>query len=244
MLPYIMNFDLKKVAEINKKGLKAYEEAKTNRKDEKEKITRLVLDSDDILILRFIYTVGKGSKTIRDSQDKEFFWVKYDALFSEYQGLLLLTKSALNTRLNKYVKMNLIERKCVKNADGSFSFFKLTGITNLIYIPVDSTGSSVTDGQVHFTEIISENAEFPTSTKSNNSEEESDFTLRIELIEEVLTTKANKALKDELKKFESQSDFFIYFDNFILPLKEARKKNTCKYMINNVKLYLNGEFNI
>lgn len=241
MLPYMMNFDLKKVAEINKKGLKAYQEAKTNRKNEKEKITRLVLDSDDILILRFIYTVGKASKTIRDSQDKEFFWVKYDALFSEYQGLLLLTKSALNTRLNKYVQMNLIERKCVKNDDGSFSFFKLTGVTNLIYIPVDSTGSSVADGQVHFTEIISEDVQAPTLVKANAAEQESDFRLRIELIEEVLTTKANKALKSELKKFKSQMDFFVYFDNFILPLKEEGKKNTCRYMINNIKFYLNGE---
>lgn len=101
MLPYIMNFDLKKVAEINKKGLKAYEEAKTNRKDIKEKLTRLVLDSDDILILRFIYTVGKEPKTIRAKEDTNFFWVKYDALFAEYEGLLMLSKSALNKRLNK-----------------------------------------------------------------------------------------------------------------------------------------------
>ena len=48
-------------------------------------------------------------------------------------------------------------------------------------------------------------------------------------------------LKSELKKFESQMDFFVYFDNFILPLKEEGKKNTCRYMINNIKLYLNGE---
>lgn len=244
MLPYMMNFDLKKVAEINNKGLKAYKEAKTNRKDKKEKITRLVLDSDDILILRFIYTVGKAPKTIRDTQDKEFFWVKYDTLFAEYQGLLLLTKSALNTRLNKYVQMNLIERKCVKNDDGSFSFFKLTGVTNLIYIPIDSTVSSVEDGQVHFTEIASEDIQHPTPYKATNSEEESDFALRVELLEEVLTTKASNLLKSELKKFQTQTDFFTYFDNFILPLKEEGKKNTCRYMLKNIKLYLNGEFSI
>lgn len=73
MLPYMMNFDLNKVATLNKKGLAKYELAKANRKNPKEKITRLVIDSDDILILRFIYTMGNNSKAIRDKENKDFF---------------------------------------------------------------------------------------------------------------------------------------------------------------------------
>lgn len=49
--------------------------------------------------------------------------------------------------------MNLIERKCIKNENGSFSFFKLTGVNKLIYIPVDSTGKKPIDDEMHLSEI-------------------------------------------------------------------------------------------
>lgn len=235
MLPYMLNFDLKKIADLNLKGLKDYEDAKLNRKENK-KITRRVIDSDDILILRFIYTMGKETKTVRDKSDKDFFWVKYESLFEEYKGLLLINKSALNTRLNKYVEMGLIERKCVKNNDGSFSFFKLTGVSDLIYIAVDSNGNQPVEGQVHFEEVIEEN-----ETVEICEESKQDFELRVEQIERVLTTKANRKLKSQLSRFKNQYEFFDYFDNFIVPQIEKGKKNTCDYMVRNVKLYLDGE---
>lgn len=238
MMPYMMNFDLKKVAELNKKGLKNYEKSKESNKN--NKVVRLVLDSDDILILRFIYKIGQEPKSLRDKEDNSFFWVKYDALFAEYEGLLLISKSALNKRLNKYADMKLIERKCVKNEDGSFSFFKLTGINDLIYIPVDSNNQKPIDNQIHFSEVIREDEEI-VENEEVDEEAKADYELRVELIEQVLSTKASKELKSQLANFKDQYDFFNYFDNFIFPQKKEGKKNTCGYMVKNIKMYLNGE---
>ncbi|WP_346889198.1 hypothetical protein [Clostridium sp. UBA1056] len=252
MLPYMLNFNLKKVAELNKKGLSKFESEKLNRaqraekttdeeikkKINKEKIDRLILDSDDILILRFIYTIGYSSKAIRDTEDNNFFWVKYDALFAEYENLLLIDKSALNTRLNKYVKMNLIERKCVKNQDGTFSFFKITGLTELVYIPIDSQGNKPVDGQVHFSEVVEE-VEYDVEI----DEEKADYELRVDLIEEVLDTRVSSEIKSLLANFKDQYEFFKYFDTYILPHKEEGKLNKCTYIAKNLRMFFNGKLN-
>ncbi len=243
MLPYMMNFDLNKVATLNKRGLAKYEIDKANRKDKKDKITRLVIDSDDILILRFIYNVGQQTKSIRDKEDNLFFWVKYDALFKEYDGLLLINKSALNTRLNKYVDMGLIERKCIKNEDGSFSFFKLTGINNLIYIPLDSIKNKSINRQKPIDKVTSNDSKETNSNTDEfiSEENKTDLETRLEQVERALSTKANKELKSLLTQFKDQYDFYNYFDNILHPKEiDLGKKNTCEYMIKNIKLYLNG----
>ncbi len=124
---YILNFDNNKIKEINLKGIESFKKAKEEKKYQEiktsQKPVRLVLDTDDLLILRFIYTIGNEPKTIRDRSDKNFFWVKLASLLEEYDGLLFMSKTALNVRVNKYVEMRLIERKCIKNQDGSFRFF-------------------------------------------------------------------------------------------------------------------------
>ena len=147
-MKYILNFDYEKIKEINKTGMIDFNnkaenrkiradkatDAEVKKKIKAEKIDKLVLDTDDLLVLRFLYTIGNEPKTVRCKEDNNYFWVKLNSLLDEYEGLLFLTKTALNARLNKYVAMGLVERKCVKNEDGSFSFFKLTGINNLIYV--------------------------------------------------------------------------------------------------------------
>lgn len=178
-MKYILNFDYNKIKEINKQGMAEFEFKATKRKEradkasdiemmkkiKAEKIDKLVLDTDDLLILRFIYTIGNEPKTVRWKDDNTYFWVKLNALLDEYDGLLFLTKTALNVRLNKYVAMKLIERKCVKNEDGSFSFIKLTGVNELVYVeskerksvptkkvPKDSNRNSPIENQIYIDE--------------------------------------------------------------------------------------------
>ena len=127
----IFNFNLDRIREINMNGMAKYKEGAKNRK-ENEKLEKLVLDTNDLLILKFIVGVGSSDKAIKEKGNESFFWVNYNALLNEYNGLLFLSKSALQVRLNKYVMMGLVERKCIKNEEGSFSFFKLTGIVKLI----------------------------------------------------------------------------------------------------------------
>lgn len=132
-MKYILSFDLEKIKEINTKGMNDYKEKalKRKRNGNKEKIQKLILDMEDLLILRFISSIGNYEKRVKDKADPLFFWVKYEALFDEYEGVLFLTKTALNARLNKYVEMGLIDRKCIRNEKGTFSFFKLTGVQKL-----------------------------------------------------------------------------------------------------------------
>lgn len=127
----IFNFDMNAIKELNFKGMKEYKEKCEIRKDG-EKINKLVLDADDILILKFIVGVGNSKNAVVDVTDSSFFWVNLNKLLEEYDGLLFLSKTALQVRLSKYQMMGIVDRKCVKNEKGSFSFFKLTGIKMLM----------------------------------------------------------------------------------------------------------------
>ncbi len=222
MLPYILNFDQAKLKDLNLKGIEEF----------KSGSIRKVLDADDLLILRFIYKISNLETRRTLEIDKGFFWVKYEALFKEYEGLLFISKASLNNRLNKYKEMQLIERYTLKNQDGTFSFFKITGLKGLIYIPkeekpVDSTGKTPMVGQVHVDEVI-----------EAQNEVDEEIINRISDIERVLKTRADKKIISLVHAFKNDYEYHRYFDMNLYPMIENNEKHNCKYISNSLKRFL------
>lgn len=250
-MKYIMNFDINKVKELNKLGLAQYEIDRV----ENPKATRMILDSDDLLILRYLTNLSQAKGIVVDGEG--YFWVKLQSMLDEFDSLILISKSALQKRLKKYELMGLISRYCKRDSNGSFSFIKIMDkLNDLIYIEPkkvevideilggDSEELPNKDGVK--VSVDEENVSVEVGGDGIDSqideEKQLDQELRIEQIERVLKTKANRKLKSQLSRFSgNQMEFFSYFDKFIYPMIDNNEQHTCSYIIKNIKLYLEGE---
>lgn len=266
-MEYILNFDTKKIAEINKKNLEVYK-AEVERvkalditdKEKKKLIPKkLILDAEDLLILRYIHRLVEAKEMIKLTKNSvEYTWINYKNLFEEYDGILFMEKCALNIRLNKFVDIGLIVRHTERNEMGTFSYIAQTGLVELIKIETKKIPVAVTkknkinkkatenvevlDGQITVDEALQEGTEVSKEELEAIKMYEVDLLSRISGIETVMSQRASKFTTNLLKKFKNQEEFIKYFDTNILPMQDQGQKNQHKdiFIQNNLKHYFNG----
>jgi len=83
------------------------------------------LDLTDLLILRYI-TDFYSSMTKEIVNKKEYGWISYNSLLKNIPILPTKNKASLFKRIKKLEKKDFIERVCIKNKKGSFSYVRLT----------------------------------------------------------------------------------------------------------------------
>lgn len=85
----------------------------------------LKLDFKDLAILEWMQNFWpKMKKRIIDK--KEFGWVNYATLLSDYPLLEIKSKRALYDRMQNLVKIGLLEHRGIKDKTGSFSYYRIT----------------------------------------------------------------------------------------------------------------------
>ena len=94
----------------------------------------LSLDVVDLLILRDMSDFMNRKNVIKYMfDDKTFFSVSYSAIIEDLP-ILDIKKQALRDRLDKMCKLNLIEKKIVRNTSGNWSAFRLSdGYEEIMY---------------------------------------------------------------------------------------------------------------
>ncbi|MCI6690896.1 MAG: hypothetical protein MR510_00190 [Clostridium sp.] len=196
------------------------------------------LNGNDVIVLRtMVDIIPRMTRTVV-VEGKEYKQVSYELLLEDIP-FVTQSVSTLKKIVQKLINAGLLERHLV-NKGGKFTYFRTTELLKeLEYVgevkaPVDSNGKAPVDGQVHFTEVANEEID---------EEAKADYELRIEQIESVLDTRATREIKSLLAEFKNQEEFFKYFDNYILPMKEEGKINKCSYMAKNLRMFFEGKLN-
>lgn len=194
------------------------------------------LNGNDVIVLRtMVDIIPRMTRTVV-VEGKEYKQVSYELLLEDIP-FVTQSISTLKKIVQKLINVGLLERHLV-NKGGKFTYFRTTeSLKELEYVaevkaPVDSNGKAPVDGQVHFTEVANEEID---------EEAKADYELRIEQIESVLDTRATREIKSLLAEFKNQEEFFKYFDNYILPMKEEGKINKCSYMAKNLRMFFEGK---
>lgn len=175
------------------------------------------LNGNDLIVLRVLVDLIPRMTRSIEVHGSIFKQVTYELLLQDVP-FVTKSESTLKKIVKKLIDAGLIEREIV-NDNGKYTYFRVT--KDLIAL-----------------EYVAEKKE----PKVVESEQRIDTDLadRIEYIEQVLVTRANKEIIRELQRFRNQREFFVYFDNYILPDRQLDKRNTCKYMLNSLKLYFSG----
>lgn len=184
------------------------------------------LNGNDVIVLRTIVDIiPRMTRTIM-VEGKEYKQVSYELLLEDIP-FVTQSVSTLKKIVQKLINVGLLERHLV-NKGGKFTYFRTTeSLKELEYV---AEVKAPVEEQVHFTEVVDE-------------ESKADYELRIEQIESVLDTRATREIKSLLAEFKNQEEFFKYFDNYILPMKEEGKINKCSYMAKNLRMFFEGKLN-
>ena len=178
------------------------------------------LNGNDLIVLRVLVDMLPRMTRRIEINGRVFKQVTYDMLLKDVP-FVTQSESTLKKIVKKLIDSGLIEREVV-SGNGKYTYFRATdALKEIEYIP----------------ETVVEEK----TTCECDLESESELEDRIEYIEQVLTTRASKEIIEELKRFRSQREFFIYFDEYIWPDKSKGKRNTCKYMLKSLRLYFSGE---
>lgn len=188
------------------------------------------LNGNDIIVLRtMVDIIPRMTRTVV-VEGKEYKQVSYELLLEDIP-FVTQSVSTLKKIVQKLINAGLLERHLV-NKGGKFTYFRTTeSLKELEYV---GEVKAPVDGQVHFTEVVNEEID---------EESKADYELRIEQIESVLDTRATREIKSLLVEFKNQEEFFKYFDNYILPMKEEGKINKCSYMAKNLRMFFEGKLN-
>lgn len=181
------------------------------------------LNGNDIIVLRVLVDMLPRMTRRIEEDGIVYKQVTYELLLQDVP-FVTQSESTLKKIVKKLIDAGLIERKIV-NKNGKFTYFRETELLkDLVYIADDK----------------SEISSCTTVKEAVVESEDTNLQDRVEYIQQVLNTRASRAIKEELKRFESQFEFFDYYDNFILPDRQVGKKNTCSYMLKNLKMYFSG----
>lgn len=109
-----------------------------------EKAIELGLNIEDLIILRWIqdFYPLMAKKIIND---EEYVWINYSKLLEDLPILSFESKRSLIRRLEKFEKLELLKRECIKNKDGTYSYVMLTTKFGIL-ISNKSGSNSITDG--------------------------------------------------------------------------------------------------
>lgn len=143
--------------------------AKTIR-DKNDKDKTIQLDVTDLLIIREVADFMNRKKIIKYSfEDKTFFSVKYSAIMEDLP-ILNIKKQALADRIDKIAMLGVLEKKVVKDSNGTFTLFRIgEEYEKLIYSP---TGSEVQGGSYPTTNGLVSNYEPKDNTTNTITKEE------------------------------------------------------------------------
>jgi len=201
------------------------------------------LDFKDLAILRFI-TDFYPNMTKKIIDNKEYVWISYKYILQEIP-LLYLSKRSLFNRLTALENKGFLERKCIKNNEGTFSYIRLTEkmailISEGMKKASDRMNLDSDEGQ----NLISDGGQKFTSDQNNPS------------------IKINSSIKNiflkeiYIKKEENEKNFEEFWKNYI-PIKcndrivgkgskkeaykaysKSLKKDTHKNIITGLEAYL------
>lgn len=129
-----------------------------------EQAIKLGLDFVDLSILRWLQDFyPKMSKKIIEG--KEFAWIKYAYFIQDMPILGLNSKSAFASRLRKLESVGLIDKKCLKNEDGTFSMVR---VTEMIGVVIEITGGCDENVNGGCDENVNQNNQSTNINKSTN----------------------------------------------------------------------------
>ena len=89
-----------------------------------QKAVEFNLDTDDLLILSYFSDFGDTELMVCEKfEGKNYYWLKYDALLENLPILRVKTNGALRKRLKKLQDAKILEHRCKKNKEGTYSFY-------------------------------------------------------------------------------------------------------------------------
>lgn len=96
-----------------------------------EKAIELGLSIEDLIVLRWIQDFYPLMvKKIIDNE--EFAWINYSSLLKNLPILSFENKRSLMRKLEKFEKLELLKRKCLKDKNGTYSYIILTNKMNVL----------------------------------------------------------------------------------------------------------------
>lgn len=129
-----------------------------------QKAVEFNLDTDDLLILSYFSDFRDTDLMVCEKfEGKNYYWLKYDALLKNLPILRVKTNGALRKRLKKLQDAKILEHRCKKNKEGTYSFYgigenysllKLSTVTEITVLKSESkqdkysTDTQITVGTV------------------------------------------------------------------------------------------------
>jgi len=91
-----------------------------------QELVNLNLDITDALILDwFVYFCFSGNMVKETIDDRDYYWVKYQAVITDLPCINIKNKEVIARRFNKFVKCKLMDKKVIKTFNGTYSMFAL-----------------------------------------------------------------------------------------------------------------------
>jgi len=92
-----------------------------------EKLIEFGLDAIDAIILRWLVDFSQtGQMKEKTIKGKRFFWINYQTILDELPILGIKSKDGLSKRINKLIKVHILEKYIDKKA-GNFTYFRIIG---------------------------------------------------------------------------------------------------------------------
>ena len=105
-----------------------------------EKAIELGLNLEDLIVLRWIQDFyPMMTKKIIDNE--EFAWINYSSLLKDLPILSFDNKRSLMRKLEKFEKLELLKRKCLKDENGTYSYIMLVNKINVLISNTDVSNS-------------------------------------------------------------------------------------------------------
>lgn len=134
-----------------------------------EKAIELGLNLEDLIALRWIQDFYPlMTKKIIDNE--EYVWINYSKLLKDLPILSFESKRSLMRKLEKFEKLELLKRKCLKDKSGTYSYIILTNKMNIL-ISNSNTSDSIKIGMTRETHgyDTSDTRRMTRETQQNNS---------------------------------------------------------------------------
>lgn len=139
------------------------------------KAVELNLDTDDLLILSYFSDFRDTELMVCEKFDgKNYYWLKYEALLKNLPILRVKTNGALRKRLKKLQDAKILEHRCKKNKEGTYSFYgigenySLLKLSTLTEITVQKSPSNVVNNTTVIKSMVPTVTEISTGAYENH----------------------------------------------------------------------------
>lgn len=139
------------------------------------KAVELNLDTDDLLILSYFSDFRDTELMVCEKFDgKNYYWLKYEALLKNLPILRVKTNGALRKRLKKLQDAKILEHRCKKNKEGTYSFYgigenySLLKLSTLTEITVQKSPSNAVNNTTVIKSMVPTVTEISTGAYENH----------------------------------------------------------------------------